>query len=68
VNNVVIDSGSQCCTIRKDRLPDSIISKMKPPNTTARLSDGSKIEFLGRVVNLCVTYLGRTVEMCCKII
>ena len=61
--DAVVESGSTACLIARDLLKDSIKSKLKPITyATATLSDGSKMDLLGRV-NLIITYLGKTVEL-----
>ncbi len=62
VHDVLIDSGSTCCLVRKDLLTDSIIKKKKRTKTTATLIDESIMNFEGSV-DLCVTYLGQKVKM-----
>lgn len=59
----LVASGSAACIIKRELLTESIKSKIKPlANATATLSDGSKMDLLGRV-NLIVTYLGKTAEL-----
>jgi len=66
--DALIDSGSNICAVKRDVLPDSIKSKIKPWTSSsnfssfATLSDGNPIEVLGRV-NLRVSCLGKTVEL-----
>ncbi len=45
VNDVMIDSGSQCCVIRMDVLPKSISSQIKKTKATAKLSDQTTTKF-----------------------
>lgn len=58
----LIDTGCNGCAIRRDFLPDALISKIIQKSGTGVLFDGSRADFSGRI-NLLVRCLGNTVRM-----
>ncbi len=69
LSNVLIDTGCTSCFVRRDDLTDSMKSKIEPVgnHSAASLIDGSKMDVLGYVY-LCVSYLGKTVELPCFVV
>ncbi len=60
--HALIDTGCNGCAIRRDFLPDAMISKIIQKSGTGTLFDGSKADFSGRI-DLLVTCLGKKVKM-----